>query len=243
MGQDVYEAFLLDEMGYTDFDGVYLVPIEEESLEAARNQVVSGLTFDDLTVMWRAGVLPAYGTPHLQALVNEAIDTTMAAAEIYDPKICDKLLLIDDPKAIHAIWDQIRDGIREEGPTEWSQTVFETIRVRNHLYGEDWAPSPFEIKIGESRFFTSLDDRLVLKAVAWLEGDDGDGPINDPKRRHRDNGDWMLQYPEAWVIIHAAAFVPGTRYEYEGPYMAPLVDHDTGETDYVHLKRGRKPGV
>lgn len=214
---------------------------QREIDEANRNQVESGLNFDDLMECWKAGTLPASDTPEFVALVDEAMLTTLAKAELIDHKLADRLLMVEEPKEVRAFWDLLKRGVRPMGGLgDWDKTVFETIRCREHLYEDEWTEGYFEVQLGDFRFFTGLNDPRVMVAVAWLEGDDTVQPVNDVKSRHRDNGDWILEFDSGrktkWgkaityvVIVHACAFDPDA-----------FEDRSTGEEDHVVLRRGRK---
>lgn len=219
------------------------VPVEVRYREAARNQLESGLTFDDLIEFWKAGCMPAFGTVHYRAMVEDAMATVRAKAYSEDPAFLRALVNEEDPKVLREAWNHLAYGVRrDDGPSLWDKTVFETIRCRKHLYEDEYTEAMFEVQYSDDiRFFAGLNDPRVMTAVAWLEGDDNVMPVNDRRDRHRDNGDWMLEFDSGkrtkrgdmmtyMVIVHAAAFEPFA-----------IEDRDECCWERIELVRGSNP--
>jgi len=213
----------------------YLIDPATERRSQATTQLEAGINFDHLDQWSRGSKNPK--------LLREAIDSTLAMALLLDLEIPEKYHR--NPKAMHAFWKLMNSfEFISEGPGDWYRTVFETVRERASLYEEEWEPSPFRVQYGKkfSYYTRNTQDKWVARAIAWLEGDESFcvsrrgkwvsqklEPINKPKSRHRDEGDWMITFENGrWpngkmktvtVWVSAEAFHPHRfKDEYGQPY-------------------------
>lgn len=240
---------------------------QREIMEGHRNQVEGSLNFTDLLACWKvvdalivkANEAAMTGRKWAEAIrlfreadlkrevilgvVGEAVRTTISKAALIDHELALSLLMvIEDPKKVRAFWELITKRGKPAVRTldDWEATVFETLVFHTPLYDEELKEPNFEVALGDFRFFAGLNDPRVMVAVAWLEGDNTNKPVNDRKQRHRENGDWMLEFDSGrqmkggkaityMVIVHACAFDE-----------CAFEDRSTGEEDHVVLRRGRK---
>lgn len=251
---------MIDHVDMPDYEEVLQTPVytsftdpRKEWHDRALIQTESGMTVDILREMARHGALPARGTVHYRSLFQDALATCMARLFLADEaQFCVVSRRMPQTEAeigrLHDLLSKVKleqDG----GFTDWERTVFETIRTREHLYEDEFSIGPVNAYPGFIRMDRALQhlsgaidmDRARTLAFGWLEGDDSAEPLNKPKTRHRENGDWILVFDRAWFpgldsrIETVTVVVTKEAFEEHS-----LEDRDLGSWYKVELRRGRK---
>jgi len=228
---------------------------KKEWRDRAINQLEGGLTINDLRETARASSLPARGSVMYRSLFEDALATCMAMLYLKDEQQYEAVArrLPKTEKGIGRLYDLIMQIVLQEddGLDDWEQTVFETIKSRPHLYEDEFTMDVVNVYPGFIKMNRKLKwlipninrDEAKALAFGWLEGDTKAEPLNKPKTRHRENGDWILVFDRRWftgldsrietvtITISAEAFVQHS-----------IEDRDDGSWSNVELKRGRKPG-
>jgi hypothetical protein len=230
------------DFGYLEVERPLEVEVElDAELDAVRNELSYLITFAELDASEVLRKDPVMLAQAMYAVTLELWleDPAMARAAV---------AYSDNPRKMHELYMAHHQVTEHDGFSDYMVSFYEDTVWRDPLYEDDWTSQPFKVRRGfikSSGGDFNIDSRKVFEwAKYWLEGDDKYTPLNAPKSRLRDDGDYCLVYPiDPFLVCRGkdAEKAKTVTVWVKPEVFAPGLEDWDGERDTVVLRRGRAP--